>query len=580
MSSSILSPKLLRPLALLLGAVTGHAAASADYADRIGVMTHFAQGWDIAVIDRLEQAGLRHVRDELYWDVVEAERGRFVFPARYTAYMGGLRERQIAPLIALTFGNRHYDEGLTPYTEAGFEAYARYCVEVLRHHGSQIKAVEIWNEYNGSFATGPATQDRAGTYLKMLRVAYAAIKRERPDVVVLGAATSGLPMPYLERLFADGALDHMDAVSIHPYQTRETPEGLDERVAALHALIARYSGGAAKPVWVTEIGWATRVSQAPGDLGIDENLQAAFLVRAYALLLSADVKRVYWYLFKDHHQFSTMGVVRDDRTFTPKPAYAALATLINRLAGVRAIVREPAPEDVYSLRLERDSGPPLRLLWAVRPTSLPLPAGVEVFDLLGASVSPAGVLALGASPVYLVGEYTPPGPEPATRELLADSVANFSLQQGAKGWSYGFFPDANAAFVPFTLSRTTDWKQEWIGPHRSLSVSADEQHPASNAGKAVAAVRRWTSTAPATVRVEGRFTAGLLGDGVRVRILADGETRFEKHIGGGSGRPVVAEFDFVHSLGAGGRLDFAVDPGPAGSPDHDATKLSATIHTP
>ena len=69
-------------------------------------------------------------------------------------------------------------------------AAVRYAVEVLRHYGSEIKAVEIWNEYNGTFCKGPATQDRSGTYLRMLRAAYTAIKRERPDVLVLGGATS------------------------------------------------------------------------------------------------------------------------------------------------------------------------------------------------------------------------------------------------------------------------------------------------------------------------------------------------------------------------------------------------------
>ncbi len=194
-----------------------------------GAQAHFGQGWNVDLVPRITAGGMADVRDELYWQMVESSAGVFSFPANYDAYMTALRNAGISPLITLSFENTNYDGGQTPYTNAGFDGYARYATEVLKKYGTQVTAVEIWNEYNGSFAKGPATSDRAGTYLKMLRPAYTAIKAARPDVTVIAGSTAGVPLPYFEKLFAAGALNSLDAVSIHPYRTASAPEGADIR---------------------------------------------------------------------------------------------------------------------------------------------------------------------------------------------------------------------------------------------------------------------------------------------------------------------------------------------------------------
>src|SRR5579862_3192128 len=86
---------------------------------RFGVMTHFAQGWDASWISLITQDAVPDVRDELYWQIVEPQRGRFVFPEQYEHYMAELKKNGISPLIVLSFENKNYDNGETPYTEEG-----------------------------------------------------------------------------------------------------------------------------------------------------------------------------------------------------------------------------------------------------------------------------------------------------------------------------------------------------------------------------------------------------------------------------------------------------------------------------
>ncbi len=554
-----------------------------DASERIGVMTHFAHGWDLDILPALAATGVRHVRDEVYWDEIETATGRFRFPEKYDAYLGALKDRGIRPLLPLTFESRHHDDGLTPHTEAGFEAYARYATEVVRRYGDQIQAVEIWNEYNGGFAKGPATRDRAATYTKMLRHAYAALKRDRPDLIVLGGSTAGLPLPYIRRLAEAGALDHMDAFSIHPYRGTLPPESLETDIRELQKLLARHRPDRPLPIWVTEIGWTARAPGAhAGPDYVDEDTQAAYLVRSLALLLSLGVEKVYWYQLREHGVDHGLGLLRSGPDYAPKPAYAAFTTLLAQLRAVRSVVRETAPEGVYSLLLEatETSAPSRRLLWATTPRSLPLPGATRLVRIDGASEPAPDWIILTGTPVYVEGMDAAPPARPArsARQPLARSAAGFSLRQHENGWSYGTLsiPENEAAiFTPAAETRVTDWKEEWILPGSPWSVSADEQHPAVLAGLPVAAARRWTSEKGGPLRVVARFEGGPRGDGVRARVLAEGRVRASELLGGPRRHAVEIAFDCV--LPPGGTLDFAVDPGPGASPDHDATRVAVSI---
>ncbi len=542
----------------------------------LGVMTHFAQGWDPALSEKVALAGIPSVRDEIYWQDIEPERGRFAFPGKYDRYMAQLRARGISPLIELTFANKAYDGGQTPYTEEGFAAYARYGVEVLRRYGAQVSAVEIWNEYNGSFCDGPAARDRAATYARMARVAYRALKGERPGLLVAGGATAGVPLPYLERLFDEGALDSMDAVSVHPYRYDSEPEGIEDDIAALRELIGRYSPGRPKPVWVTEIGWGTKPAGAPLDLAIDERTQASFLIRAYALLLSAGVERIYWYLLRDYDRFATMGLLRGDPAGTPKPAFEAMRTMISELRAARFVRREPTRADLYSILFRRGSGDEVRVIWSLKPLQVALPASCRAEGMLGSPLPAGSALSTGGEPVFVEGPLSGlPGPDPDAPRIVADSARDFSDEQGGRGWRYGVFVGGSADFVQLRDFRTTDWKREWFSGYPFLSLTARDQHPSESAMGPVCAVRRWTSDRGGRLRISARFRCGSKGDGVGVRVLVGGREAFSGRIGGPN--PAEARFDSVEDLAPGTSVDFAVSPGPRGNANFDATELAATI---
>jgi len=553
-------------LALLMGPP---APGAAD--PRVGVMTHFAQGWDTSWADVAEGISLTNARDELYWAQVETTPGTYAFPAAFDSYMARLKQDGISPLIILDFENPLYDGGYSPYTAAGISAYARYGVAVLGHYGSQIQALEIWNEYNGSFSTGPATNDLAGTYTAMLKEAYSQIKAVRPDVTVVGGATSGAPLPYWEQLMADGALPYMDALSIHPYRYDTPPEGIENDVALLQALVRKYNNGVAKPIWVTEIGWL----EQGGPLPVDDTTLAKYVTRVYALLLSAGVENVYWYLLRDDPS-EPMGLFNSDAT--PKSAASAMETLINELAGAPFVRKEATPGNVYSMLFQRATGGQLRIMWSLSSRSVNLRGVTRAVDMLGNSLGTSGSYTLSDAPIFVEGSVTGvPAPRQSDEIILTTSDADFAGVQGYKGWTYGYKVGAGA-FIEAPTYTSDEWSYYWTANYPYLSVTAVDMHPSLTGSTNVSAVRRWTSGLTGLVHIVGDFQGSAQGDGVGVTILLDGRPSVARQLIG-AGYPAAWNFDLIENVSLGSTIDFVVDVGPASNMDYDATNFSVQILT-
>jgi hypothetical protein len=556
---------------------------------RFGVMTHFAQGWDTDVVPLIARAGIEHVRDEQYWNQIEPERSRYCFPDRLTRYMAELAQYRLEPLIVLSFANPLYDNGLTPFTPEGRDGYARYGKTVLDHYGSQIPAIEIWNEYNGSFCNGPCQDDRATYYVKMLEQSYRALKSSHPDVTVVGAATANIPLPYLEAVFQKGGLDFMDALSVHPYGS--TPESVGKEIRDLRALAARYRHPEL-PIWVTEFGRGGQSAEGRREV-------ARYLVRMGTALLAASVDRMYWYLLRDYREFEGMGLLHgadsDLGRYAPTPAYAAYANLIQLLGHARFVLREGANPRTPVYLFARDNQE-VRVAWASDlPAKLRLEAddSLTVLDVVGRQIMTidkrsAGTLVLDSTPVYILGNVKRITTI-ESGELLADSVEDYSDQQGKAGWSYGYSEEMRAdrshspaayALGDFKLMVPVAdrWYHKWGEPRYSwLTIGPREAHPSRSQRGPIWAIRRWTSPVTGPVRISGHIShSASKGDGVSAHIAVDGRFIFSADLGGATGTHEV-QYETKARLQMGSQVDFIVTPGPHDDINFDSTMVEARI---
>ncbi len=536
-----------------------------------GVVSHFSQGWDPDVLALFAKAGLSSIRDEHPWAIVERERGVYQFPADLRLYMAEAKRFGLRPLIPMTFESPFHDGGKTPHTPAGYDAYARYGEAILKEFGPQVKWLEIWNEYNGSFCRGPATKDRPKYYTEMLKVAYERIKEVRPDVEVLGGGVVTIPLPYLEDVFKHDGVRHMDAVVIHPYRGR--PEGVELDVAELEALIRRYNDGKDKPIWVTETGW-----HGAGEA--DRRRTARYLVRQYALLLTRNVRKIYWYLGRDYREFEGMGLARNTDTpmgrYAPAPAYVACSAFIRLLDGATFVRREAfRPYTDARVYLFQQGEKEIRVCWSTRPTEIEIAGSVPTrMDLMGNETPVKGTrLTLDETPIYLVGKLREVVEVPAKERVLADALEDYSKEQGVRDWSYGYCsPDLR--FKEMTLERTP-WAVGWKGPVDNLVIGGGQGHPGALDGRALWAVQRWTSPVAGKVRLTGAFSRGEEGDGCGGKVLVDGVQVFDTWVGGK--KPERESFNVTVDLKKGSTVDFAITPGPGLNLNYDSTGYEARI---
>jgi Glycosyl hydrolase catalytic core len=376
-----------------------------------GVSVHFTGGNNPGLAQLIATMGAGSVRDDAPWAMVERSPGSYSFN-NFDSFMPVLQQNNIDPLLILDYNNRFYDNNQTPYDNAGLTAFANYARALVAHYGPQLKAVEVYNEYNGTLSTGPCAR-QPSCYAQMLRYTYQAIKSLRPDVTVVGGALFSADLNWFNELFQAGGLAYMDVISDHPYATLyiTSPElqGLGEEMGELQDLVKRYNNGHAKPIWITEIGWPTSL------LHVSEHSQANYLVRSAVISLAAGVQKIFWYDFlndgtSDSQMEQNFGLLRRPDAggrYTPKPAFVAYAVLIRELAHRWFTGSEGVAPGIYDMRFSGD----LRILWSTpvnQSVVLSTSSPVTAISMTGKSqtLTPSGgriILNLSAEPLYIQG---------------------------------------------------------------------------------------------------------------------------------------------------------------------------------
>ena len=184
--------------------------------------------------------------------------------------------------------------------------------------------------------------------------------------------------------------------------------------------------------------------------------------------------------------------------------------------------------------------------------------------------------------------------------LIADSIPEFSGNQGGNGWFYGYWDrkgDGNGTyeagdFIPFPrgtgniLAGTNFWNgSKWDFPATDPSfveLTASGGHPNAENGNAVLpvhwAIRRYVSEANGPLRISGILACqsqnGLCGDGVIGRIFVDGVEVFQRAV-----RFSSEGYSIVVSANLGSTIDLVIDAGNANNDFCDSTTFTAKILT-
>lgn len=470
------------------GACVGALLASAVCLDaqeapevfRLGVQTHFEQGWSTDLIERAKQLGAPAVRDEIGWAKVETKLGVYDFSGA-DAYMRPLFEAGLTPLIVINDSNPLYDEGKTPHSSEGRAAFAAYVSAILSHYGAGAVRIEIGNEVNsGDFVDGPFVQDQPQFFAATVRAVRDRLDRDHPEAGIICSGLNTVAIGFYRAFFRRGGLVACDAISVHPY--RDNPDSLMPDLERLKALMREYGGE--KPIYATEFGdWFENPDDAPD-----------YMIKMVTQLAAAGVHEAYWYALRDEEWWPNMGLL-DREGKAPKPAAKAFELLQAKLIPLgrpRALSDDPTIQAFAFGSQGRGF-----VLWG-SGADITVTGDASYLDSLGDEIAP--VTRLTDKPVIILGQGVTVQVGPS--DLVADSL----YQYGQPPWSYyALRPDIG--LVPLEII-DWDWTSYRGAPDLApLAVRDDWITTARFRDEPYHAIERFTADEGGLYRIRGWWEA-------------------------------------------------------------------------
>jgi hypothetical protein len=297
-------------------------------------------------LERLGQGGVGTLRVNLAWGSVQ--------PAPHAPYNWSTYDLQIAVaavngmrVLATVYGSASWAEPTPEHPPLGsaLPAFARFVRAAVERYGvggtfwsehptiprRPIVDWQLWNEPNFGLFWKPAPS--VSGYLELLRAFHGAVKGAGAGGRVLLAGlfptpSGGISMrDFITELYRRGGGGLFDAAAIHPYAAN--PARAIALTAELRSLLDR-EGDNDKPIWITEVGWAS--GGVPSGLTVGPARQARYLRQVFEL--AADARRrlriggVVWFALTDTRGRTWPGHCGlFDLQGNPKPSWRALTEL-------------------------------------------------------------------------------------------------------------------------------------------------------------------------------------------------------------------------------------------------------------
>lgn len=246
-----------------------------------------------------EMGVISRVRVDMGWSTSQPNAGSpdssHWYNRRFERLFGMLAERGVVPYVVVhqsptwaRKGGAASDPKQFPVDPTSIMPWAEW---VTHRYRRWVTEWEVWNEPNlAEFAgAGNNTPER---YVPLLRAFAAGAAVGNPNAKLIGGNVSQSDWSWIDRAYRAGMGSLCDIVGVHPYQGNQgvRPSSLDTsgiakftgsgadihgwekaRIAKGFPLIgqvmAKY-GDAAKPVWVTEVGWsASPTGVGPAGVG-------------------------------------------------------------------------------------------------------------------------------------------------------------------------------------------------------------------------------------------------------------------------------------------------------------------------
>ncbi len=299
-------------------AIPTNLASNVGFAFGVGIV----QGTEdmTRTADAVSDLGVAWVRLPVSWRLVETTKGNIDF-AMLDAQIDALTNGGAKLLLTIS---QAPDWARNTTSESGpptdFNDYANFVGAVANRFKGRAQAYEVWSEPNirREWSGRPLS---AASYVEMLRLAYAAIKRADPSAIVVSAGLSPTgyndgvnaisDRTYLRQAYAAGLASFSDAIGAHPNGWANPPDAtccnaspgvsgwFNDRTFYFRDTLKDYrdimtqNGDSGTFVWVTEFGWGSSEAVATDPNSVDPNFgfvnfttqaqQAQYIARGFEL---------------------------------------------------------------------------------------------------------------------------------------------------------------------------------------------------------------------------------------------------------------------------------------------------------
>lgn len=238
------------------GSVSAEDRVKTDPLSPYGVCSHLGGGEEHDLMPKnlqiMYQGGMRWVRSDYTWSGVERPQGQWDFK-RFDRLLAEAEKNGMTILPILDYGTAW----ATPAYKH-LDHWTEYVRRIVTRYKDKIRYWEVWNEENlrGFWADDPDPVN----YALLLKETYKTIKAIDPDLKVVYGGLAGVPADFFEGSLKADAGKYFDVMNIHPYRGGLLSMPLNQRfiddIDKFNLLMDKY-GIARKPIWITEMGWAT-----------------------------------------------------------------------------------------------------------------------------------------------------------------------------------------------------------------------------------------------------------------------------------------------------------------------------------
>lgn len=283
---------------------------------QFGVVNHLYYTDRERVLALTNIAGFDWVRQQIVWKDIEGPAGTYLWD-QLDNIVEDTNAHNLKLLISIVQAPDFYSK--TNGMPDDPKAMGDFVEALMKHYGTKVKAVEIWNEQNLAHENGGhIIPEDAGRYVELLAECYTRIKAVEPTTIVLAGApsSSGVTDPaiavadeiYYREMYRykDGMIkNYFDVQAVHPGGSANPPETMwpdnpskaegwttDPTFYFRHVENVRKfmveEGVGDHQIWITEYGWATK-NDTPGyEFGNQVSLdqQAEYILGAMQLAYS------------------------------------------------------------------------------------------------------------------------------------------------------------------------------------------------------------------------------------------------------------------------------------------------------